>query len=79
LPKEPITESEIKGLTLLEASRLVKLLQEQLGVAASAAAPTSGREGEVPIEPASYRALSELQELATTWAADNIPTQELKF
>ena len=33
---------QIQGLTLLEASQLVKLLEEKLGVSAAAAAPVSG-------------------------------------
>ena len=34
---------QIQGLTLLEASSLVKLLEEKLGVSAAAAAPVGGR------------------------------------
>ena len=34
---------QIQGLTLLEASQLVKLLEEKLGVSAAAAAPVDGR------------------------------------
>jgi large subunit ribosomal protein L7/L12 len=33
---------QIQGLTLLEASQLVKLLEEKLGVSAAAAAPGDG-------------------------------------
>jgi large subunit ribosomal protein L7/L12 len=33
---------QIQGLTLLEASQLVKLLEEKLGVSAAAAAPVAG-------------------------------------
>ena len=33
---------QIQGLTLLEASQLVKLLEEKLGVSAAAAAPMAG-------------------------------------
>ena len=33
---------QIQGLTLLEASQLVKLLEEKLGVSAAAAAPAAG-------------------------------------
>jgi large subunit ribosomal protein L7/L12 len=38
---------QIQGLTLLEASSLVKLLEEKLGVSAAAAAPAAaaGRRG----------------------------------
>ena len=32
---------QIQGLTLLEASQLVKMLEEKLGVSAAAAAPMS--------------------------------------
>ena len=34
---------QIQGLTLLEASQLVKLLEEKLGVSAAAAAPVRRR------------------------------------
>ena len=38
---------QIQGLTLLEASQLVKMLEEKLGVSAAAAAPVAdgGRRG----------------------------------
>jgi large subunit ribosomal protein L7/L12 len=36
---------QIQGLTLLEASQLVKLLEEKLGVSAAAAAPAAGGGG----------------------------------
>ena len=36
---------QIQGLTLLEASQLVKLLEEKLGVSAAAAAPVAGGGG----------------------------------
>jgi large subunit ribosomal protein L7/L12 len=36
---------QIQGLTLLEASQLVKLLEEKLGVSAAAAAPMAGGGG----------------------------------
>ena len=36
---------EIQGLTLLEASQLVKLLEEKLGVSAAAAAPVMAAGG----------------------------------
>ena len=36
---------QIQGLTLLEASQLVKLLEEKLGVSAAAAAPTMAAGG----------------------------------
>jgi len=36
---------QIQGLTLLEASRLVKLLEERLGVSAAAAAPVAAGGG----------------------------------
>jgi len=35
---------QIQGLTLLEASQLVKLLEEKLGVSAAAAAPVIERQ-----------------------------------
>ena len=36
---------QIQGLTLLEASQLVKMLEEKLGVSAAAAAPVMGGGG----------------------------------
>jgi large subunit ribosomal protein L7/L12 len=36
---------QIQGLTLLEASQLVKLLEEKLGVSAAAAAPVAAAAG----------------------------------
>jgi large subunit ribosomal protein L7/L12 len=36
---------QIQGLTLLEASQLVKLLEEKLGVSAAAAAPVAAASG----------------------------------
>src|SRR4029453_8584511 len=36
---------QIQGLTLLEASQLVKMLEEKLGVSAAAAAPMMGAGG----------------------------------
>ena len=36
---------QIQGLTLLEASQLVKLLEEKLGVSAAAAAPVAAAGG----------------------------------
>jgi large subunit ribosomal protein L7/L12 len=41
---------QIQGLTLLEASQLVKLLEEKLGVSAAAAAPVAAAGG--PAAPA---------------------------
>lgn len=45
---------QIQGLTLLEASQLVKILEEKLGVSAAAAsvAPTSGGGPATPAAPA---------------------------
>src|SRR5271170_4076440 len=39
---------QIQGLTLLEASQLVKLLEEKLGVSAAAAAPMASAGGGAP-------------------------------
>ena len=39
---------QIQGLTLLEASQLVKLLEERLGVSAAAAAPVAAAAGGAP-------------------------------
>ena len=39
---------QIQGLTLLEASQLVKLLEEKLGVSAAAAAPVAAAAGGAP-------------------------------
>ena len=39
---------QIQGLTLLEASQLVKLLEEKLGVSAAAAAPVAAAGGSAP-------------------------------
>ena len=39
---------QIQGLTLLEASQLVKMLEEKLGVSAAAAAPVAAAGGGAP-------------------------------
>ena len=41
---------QIQGLTLLEASQLVKVLEEKLGVSAAAAAPMMMAGGETPLQ-----------------------------
>ena len=43
---------QIQGLTLLEASQLVKLLEEKLGVSAAAAAPVAVAGGAAAAAPA---------------------------
>jgi len=43
---------QIQGLTLLEASQLVKLLEEKLGVSAAAAAPVAAAAGAAAAAPA---------------------------
>jgi len=43
---------QIQGLTLLEASQLVKLLEEKLGVSAAAAAPVAAAAGPAAAAPA---------------------------
>src|SRR5450631_2016429 len=43
---------QIQGLTLLEASQLVKLLEEKLGVSAAAAAPAAAAGGPAAAAPA---------------------------
>jgi large subunit ribosomal protein L7/L12 len=43
---------QIQGLTLLEASSLVKLLEEKLGVSAAAAAPAAAAAGPAAAAPA---------------------------
>jgi large subunit ribosomal protein L7/L12 len=43
---------QIQGLTLLEASQLVKLLEEKLGVSAAAAAPVAAAGGPAAAAPA---------------------------
>jgi len=42
---------QIQGLTLLEASQLVKLLEEKLGVSAAAAAPVAAAGGTTAAAP----------------------------
>jgi large subunit ribosomal protein L7/L12 len=42
---------QIQGLTLLEASQLVKLLEEKLGVSAAAAAPAAAAGGAAAAAP----------------------------
>jgi len=42
---------QIQGLTLLEASQLVKLLEEKLGVSAAAAAPVAAAAGPAAAAP----------------------------
>ena len=42
---------EIKGLTLLEASDLVKKMEEAFGVSAAAAAPVAAAGGAAPERP----------------------------
>ena len=43
---------QIQGLTLLEASQLVKMLEEKLGVSAAAAAPVASAGGGAAAAPA---------------------------
>jgi len=43
---------QIQGLTLLEASQLVKMLEEKLGVSAAAAAPAAAAPGAAAAAPA---------------------------
>ena len=47
-----VIAEEIQGLTLLEASQLVKLLEEKLGVSAAAAAPVVMAGGAAAAAPA---------------------------
>jgi large subunit ribosomal protein L7/L12 len=42
---------QIQGLTLLEASQLVKMLEEKLGVSAAAAAPAAAASGPAAAAP----------------------------
>ena len=64
---------QIQGLTLLEASQLVKLLEEKLGVSAAAAAPVMAAGGGAPA--AAAPAVEEKTEFAvvlTVVGANNI-------
>ena len=47
-----VIAEQIQGLTLLEASQLVKLLEEKLGVSAAAAAPVAAAGGAAAAAPA---------------------------
>ncbi|MGA2130726.1 MAG: 50S ribosomal protein L7/L12 [Bryobacteraceae bacterium] len=58
---------QIQGLTLLEASQLVKLLEEKLGVSAAAAAPVMAAGGGAPA--AAAPAVEEKTEFAVVLTA----------
>src|SRR5271156_506613 len=63
---------QIQGLTLLEASQLVKLLEEKLGVSAAAAAPVMMRGGSVSAAAAPVEEKTEFTVILTSAGANKI-------
>src|SRR5882762_5416429 len=63
---------QIQGLTLLEASQLVKLLEERLGVSAAAAAPVAAAAGAGPAAAAPVEEKTEFSVILTAAGANKI-------
>jgi len=63
---------QIQGLTLLEASQLVKLLEEKLGVSAAAAAPVAAAGGPVAAAAAPVEEKTEFNVILTAAGANKI-------
>ena len=63
---------QIQGLTLLEASQLVKLLEEKLGVSAAAAAPMAVAAGAAPAAAAPVEEKTEFTVVLTVTGANKI-------
>ena len=63
---------QIQGLTLLEASQLVKLLEEKLGVSAAAAAPVAAAAGPATAAAAPVEEKTEFTVVLTAAGANKI-------
>ena len=63
---------QIQGLTLLEASQLVKLLEEKLGVSAAAAAPVMAAGGPAAAAAAPVEEKTEFNVILTAAGANKI-------
>ena len=63
---------QIQGLTLLEASQLVKLLEEKLGVSAAAAAPMMAAGAAAPAAAAAVEEKTEFTVVLTAVGANKI-------
>jgi len=63
---------QIQGLTLLEASQLVKLLEEKLGVSAAAAAPVAAAGGAAAAAAAPVEEKTEFTVVLTVTGANKI-------
>jgi large subunit ribosomal protein L7/L12 len=65
---------QIQGLTLLEASQLVKLLEEKLGVSAAAAAPVAAAGGPAAAAAPAAEEKTEFQVILKDFGANKINT-----
>jgi large subunit ribosomal protein L7/L12 len=63
---------QIQGLTLLEASQLVKLLEEKLGVSAAAAAPAAAAAGPAAAAAPAVEEKTEFTVILTAAGANKI-------
>jgi large subunit ribosomal protein L7/L12 len=63
---------QIQGLTLLEASQLVKMLEEKLGVSAAAAAPVAAAGGGAAAPAAAVEEKTEFTVVLTAAGANKI-------
>jgi large subunit ribosomal protein L7/L12 len=63
---------QIQGLTLLEASQLVKLLEEKLGVSAAAAAPAASAAGPAAAAAPAVEEKTEFNVILTAAGANKI-------
>jgi large subunit ribosomal protein L7/L12 len=63
---------QIQGLTLLEASQLVKLLEEKLGVSAAAAAPAASAAGPAAAAAPAAEEKTEFNVILTVAGANKI-------
>src|ERR1700750_1485710 len=63
---------QIQGLTLLEASQLVKLLEEKLGVSAAAAAPVAAAAGPAAAAAPAVEEKTEFTVILTAAGANKI-------
>src|SRR5262250_2834024 len=63
---------QIQGLTLLEASQLVKLLEEKLGVSAAAAAPVASAAGPAAAAAPAVEEKTEFNVILTAAGANKI-------
>ena len=63
---------QIQGLTLLEASQLVKLLEEKLGVSAAAAAPVAAAGGPAAAAAPAVEEKTEFSVVLTVGGANKI-------